>query len=82
MISSVVTAWKTDELDVARGSTSATGELAVAARMPCIHLGCEVVGEFIRRRRLGDDGWWRLVVASTMASTLATTTLEYRVCSL
>jgi len=34
MISSVVTAWKADKLDVARTSTSATGAFAVAARIP------------------------------------------------
>jgi len=58
MFSCVVTAWNADKLDVAWSSTSAT--VARCGGTNPIHLGCEVVGEFIRRRRLGDDGWWWL----------------------
>jgi len=75
MISSVVTAWKADKLDVARDSTSATGALAVArTHSPWLWSGWQIYPQTTTR-------WRWLVVASTVHS-LATTTLECRVYSL
>jgi len=56
MMSSVVTAWKADKLDVAWSLTSACNWCARCSGTNPIHLGCDVVGEFIRRQRFGDDG--------------------------